>query len=94
LTSDEVHSIVVAEQYDDLTTDRGCLLLEAHQKIEHLEDLESTIKDVASLDERRLTANPVHVVIHQPRALEDRYETIVFTMNVTDRYDALSSEPV
>ncbi len=35
--------------------------LEAHQEIEHLEDLDPAIEDVAGLDKRRLAADPVHV---------------------------------
>jgi len=52
----------------------------------------ASCEDVAGLDERRLTADPVRVVIHEPRSLQDRYKTVVVAVNITDRYDALSGD--
>jgi len=85
----EVHGLVVTMDHVHVASGGRGLRVQAHQQVHHLFAVVAAIQQVAERHEMRVTAAPTQLGIHQARALQERDQLVIGTVNVADHDDAI-----
>jgi hypothetical protein len=93
IVADKIHGFVIAEQDHDLAALAPGFLLQLLKIADNLERVRPAVRNVAHLDQGRVSTSPMVPGIDEPRSAGNSEPCVIVAVKIADSDDALLGSP-